>query len=107
MSRREIVGSICWRFDSDSGDEDGPELIQYVDGRDPQVHEVWNFGEDGVTREVHPIARVDVGDGFVGEFMTNDVTPSWCRVPMFGVHSINGSVQWLVVPATLRTDEPP
>ena len=26
---------------------------------------------------------------------------------MFGVNYINGSVQWLVVPTPLRTDEPP
>ena len=26
---------------------------------------------------------------------------------MFGVNSMNGSVQWLVVPAPLRTDGPP
>ena len=36
-----------------------------VDGRDPQIHEVWTFGDDGVTQEVHPTTRVDVGAGFV------------------------------------------
>ena len=65
MARREPVGSIYWPYDSGSGDEDGPKFIQCVDGRDPQIHEVWTFGEDGVTREVHPTSQVDVGTGFV------------------------------------------
>ena len=57
--------------DSGSGYEDRPEFIRCVDGRDPQIHEVWTFGEDVVTCEVHSIARVDVGAGFVGELLTN------------------------------------
>ena len=57
-------------------------------------------------REVHPTARVDVRARFVGEFSTNYLTPSWRRIPMFGVNSINGSIQWLGVPAPLRTDGP-
>ena len=59
------------------------------------------------TREVHPTARIDVGAGFVGEFATNYLTPSWRMIPMLGVNSINGSVQWLEVPAPLRTNKPP
>ena len=55
-----------------------------MDGREPQIHEVWTFGEDGVTREVHPTARVDVGAGFVREFSTNYLTESCRRFPMFG-----------------------
>ena len=78
-----------------------------MDVRDPQIHEVWNFGDDGVTREVHPTARVDVGTGFVREFSTDYLTPSWFRVPMFVLNSINGSFQWLGVPHFLRTDGPP
>ena len=75
-----------------------------MDGREPQIHKVWNFGEDIVTCEAHPTARVDVGAGFVGGFATNYLTPSWVRIPMFEVNSINGSVQWLGVPDPLRTD---
>ena len=78
-----------------------------MDGRDPQIHEVWNFGEDGVTPEVHSTAQVDVGARFVGKFATNYLTENGRRIPMFGVNSINGSVQWLGVPAPLRTCGPP
>ena len=78
-----------------------------MDGQEHQIHEVWNFGEDGVTREVHPTAQVDIGYGFVGEFATNDLTPSCSKVPMFGRNSINGSFQWLGSPNPLSTDGTP
>ena len=104
MAGREPVGYIRRHSGSDSGDEDGPKLILCVDVRDPHIKEVWTFGEDGVTREVHPTAQVDVGAGFVGEFVTNYLTPSLRRIRMFGLNSINGGIQWLGVPAPLRTD---
>ena len=107
MDGQDQVGAI--RLPSDSGieDEDGPKFIGYVDGGETHIHEVWTFGQDGVTREVHPTARVDIGAGFYSEFATNYLTPSCLRVPMFGVNYINGSVQWLGVLAPLRTDGPP
>ena len=77
-----------------------------MDGREPQIHEVWTFGEDGVTREVHPTAQLDVVSGLVGEFSTDDLTEIWCRVPMFGINSINVSVEWMGVPDFLRTYGP-
>ena len=61
MARRNSVGSIRRPSDSSSGDEDGPKFIRCADGRDPNIHEVWTFGEDGVTREFHPTAQVLVG----------------------------------------------
>ena len=66
MARQESVGSIRLPSDYGSGDEDGPEFIRCVDGQESQIHEVWTFGEDGVTHEVHPTAQVDIGTGFVG-----------------------------------------
>ena len=71
MAAQEPVGAICRRSDSGSGDEDGPEFIRCVDKCDPHIHKVWTFGEDSVTPKVHPTARVDVGTGFVGKFLTN------------------------------------
>ena len=52
----ETVGSIGWPSDSVSGNAEGPEFIQFVDGQEPHIHEVWDFGDDSVTREVHPTA---------------------------------------------------
>ena len=65
MAVWEPVGSIDSPYNSGSRDAEGPEFIQCVDGREPQINEVWNFGEDGVTCEFHPTARVDVGSGFL------------------------------------------
>ena len=58
MTRSAPVGSIRWPSNSGSEGTKGPEFIRCADGRDPQMHEVWDFGYDGITREVHPTARV-------------------------------------------------
>ena len=92
------------RSDSGSGDEDVPEIIRCVDGRELQVHKVWTFGEDGVTPEHHPTAQVGVGAGFVGEFAKNYLIEDGRRIPMFRINYINGSIQWLGVPDPLRTE---
>ena len=107
MAGWEPVGSIRRQSDSGSGDEDGPDFIRCVDGREPQIHKVCTFGVDGVTPKVFPTVQFDVGAGFFGEFLTNYLNPSWRRTHIFGVNSINGSVQWLGVPDPLRTNGPP
>ena len=61
MPRREPVGAIRQTFNSSSGADDGLEFICYVGGQQTQIQEVWTFGDDGITREVHPFARVDAG----------------------------------------------
>ena len=40
IAGREPVGSILWPSDYGCGDKYRPKLIQYVDGREPQIHEV-------------------------------------------------------------------
>ena len=77
MARQDPVGSIGWTSDSGSGDAKGPEFIRCVDVREPQIHEVWAFGDKGVTREVHLTARVDVSAGFVGEFASEFLTDNF------------------------------
>ena len=69
-----------------------------MDGREPQIHEVWDFGSDGITREVHPTEQLDVGAGVVGELLSDDLTESRRRVPILGQISINGSVEYLGIP---------
>ena len=66
MARQEPVGFIRRPSDYGIGDEDGPDFIRCVDGRQPQIHEVWGGGKDGVTCEVHPTEQLDVGAGFFG-----------------------------------------
>ena len=107
MPRLEPVRDIFRNSDSGCGDYDGPKFICCVDGRQPDIHEVWTFGEDGVTLEVHPPACVDVG-AFVSDYFATDyLNPTWRRVPMFDRESVNGSVEWLDVPSFLRNDGPP
>ena len=106
MAGKETVGAICWRSNPGSGDKDGPKFIRCVDGWELQIYEVWTFGEDGVTPEVHLTEQVDVGAGFIVGFSTNCLTEDGRRIPMFGVNSINVSIQWLGVPTPLRTDGP-
>ena len=67
MATGEPVGSMRCRDNSDSGDEDGPKFIRFVEKQQPQIHEFWTFGEDGVTREIHPTERVDIGARFFEE----------------------------------------
>ena len=107
IPRWEPVGDIRCFYDSGSEDEYGPKFIHCVDRIQPEIHEVWTFGEDGVTTKVHPTARVDVGT-FVGDcFATNFLTLTWHSIPMLDSNYINGSVKWLVVPNFLMNNGPP
>ena len=84
MPTREPVGAICPPSKSGSGDNNGLEFVRCVDGLHPEIHEVWNFGEDQITPEVHPFAHVDIG-AFIGDgFSTNYITKNGIRLPMFG-----------------------
>ena len=103
MVSQDPVVSIGWPSDSGSGDAEGPKFIRCVDGREPQIHEVWAFVDDGVTREVHPNVRVDFYAGVVGEFLSDYLTESGCRIPIIRRISINGSVEYLGVPGFHRT----
>ena len=99
MTRRKPVGVIRQPSRSDRRDEDGLEFIRCVGGREPQIHELWSFAEDGITREVQTFARIDVGD-FSGDcFHTAYATEIGRRVFIYGRKSINGNVKWLKVPA--------
>ena len=68
-------------------------------GRDPQTHELWSFYEDGITREDHPFAWIDVGDFRGYCFHTAYATEIGRRVFISSRKSINGSFEWLGVPA--------
>ena len=100
------VGPICWPFDSCSRGTKRPEFIQYVDGRKPQMHEIWCLGSDGITHELHPKAQVYVNAGNVGQFSTNYLSKNSRRIPFLGQSSINGSVNLLGIPNFRRTSGP-
>ena len=70
-------------------------------GRKPQIHELWSFPKDGITREVHPLSGIDVGD-FSGDcFQTDYSTEIGRRVAIYGQKFINESVEWIGIPAPI------
>ena len=92
MTWRPTVGPIRRPSDYGSGGTEGPEFILFVDGREPQIHEVWAFGSDGITHEVHPTAQVDIIAGVMGEFSSDSLTESGRRITILRKISMNGSV---------------
>ena len=107
MTICELVGAIRQAFNSGSETDDGLEFIRCVGGRQPETHEVWNFGDDRITRKFYPVARVDIS-AFLGDcFGTNYLAKNGRRMPMYGRKLINGSVKWLGVPTFLRNYGPP
>ena len=84
MTRRKPVGVIRQPSNSGSGADARLEFICCVGGREPQIHELWTFAKDSITREVHPFARIDVGN-FSGDcFRTAYATEIGRRVSIYG-----------------------
>ena len=99
MPRRKPVGVIREPSRSGIRSEDGLGFNRCVGGQEPQIHELWSFAEDGVTRKVHLFARIDVND-FSGDcFHTEYATEIGCRVFIYVQKSMNGSIKWIGVPA--------
>ena len=98
MTQRRKFGSIRRPSKSGRRVSKGPEYIRCVDGREPQIYEVWCFGSDSITPEVHPIAQVDVGAGVVGQLLSDYHTTNGRRISILGQISINGSVEYLGIP---------
>ena len=103
MTPHAQVGSICWPSEYVRGCTNIPEFIQCVIGRLSQMHEVWDFGFDRITCEVHIKAQVDVSDGVVGYLFPNYLTESGRRVPILSQIPINGSVKYLGTPDFHKT----
>ena len=98
MPRRKPVGVIRQPSNSGSRADDKLEFIRCVGGQEPQIHELWTFAEDGITRKVHPFARVNVSNFSGDYFHTYFMTEERRRVTIFGQTSMNVSVKWLGVP---------
>ena len=77
-----------------------------MDGWEPQINEVWAFGSDGITCEVHPTAQVYVGARVMGYLSSDYLTEIWRRIPILNQISINGSVEYLGIPEFHRIGEP-
>ena len=83
-----------WR-PSDSGivASDTGSFIQWVDSREPMIHKMVWHGIDRICCEFHPTSRIEIPAGTVGEFFTEYLSENGQRNWIFGVLSINGSVQ--------------
>ena len=90
------MGSIHRTLDSSSGSTKYTDFIQCVDGREPQIHKFWCLGLDGITREFHPTAHVEVSAGAVEKFVTDYLAKNECQINIIRQLSINDSVQFLV-----------
>ena len=70
------------------------------------MHKIWRLGSDGITREVHPTAQIDIGAGTMGQFSYDYLAENGWRIPILGQISINGSVKMLGIPNLCRTSGP-
>ena len=99
MPRCKPVRAIQPTFRFGSGADDILEFICCVGWRQPQIQKLWSSAEDRITREVHPFAQIDVSN-FSGDcYHTAYATEIGRRVFIYGRKSINGSVEWLDIPA--------
>ena len=107
MPRPDLVKAIHQPSNSGSGYDDGLDFIRCVGKRQPEIHEVWTFCDDRITRKVHPFVRVDIS-AFVRDCIVNDyLIENGRKVPMFRRICINGSFEWMGIPDFLRTNGPP
>ena len=90
--------SIHWTSNPGSRSTKETGVIQCVDGREPQIHELWCLDLYNTTHEVHPTGCVEVIYGTVGDFVTNYLAENECRIHIIGQLSVNDSVYFLVVP---------
>ena len=92
------MGTIRKPSDSGSGGTEATDFIQWVDGREPQIHELWCLGLDRIIRGVHPSAGVEVATRTIGESVTNYLAENGRRIKIFRQLSVNDSVQNLGFP---------
>ena len=93
------MGSIRRPSDSSREGTKSVEFIWCVDGREPQIHEIWCLGYNGVTHEFHTTAQIyDVAET-VGQFLTQNLSENGRRISFIDQISINGSVEILGIPA--------
>ena len=96
MIRHAPMGYIRRPSNSGIWDTDATAVIQYINGREPQIHELWCLGLDGISHKVHPTSRVDVIAITVGGFVTDYFAENGRRIKITRKISVNDSIQFLV-----------
>ena len=77
---------------SNSGGPETGAFIQCVNGRKPQIHELWCWDIDGICHELHPAVRVEIPAGTVRESFTKYLSLNGRRNQIISELSINRSV---------------
>ena len=94
MIRRRPMESIRRHSNPSSCSTKDTAFVQCVDGREPQIHELWSLDLYRIIRKVHPTARVEVISGNVRKFVTNYLAENGRIIQTIGQLSINDSVQF-------------
>ena len=80
------------------GGEGSVWFTRCIKGQEPDICELWNFADDRIC-EVHPFARVQISNDFIGETIhTHFFNANEVQIPLLGRRSVNGIVQWLDIP---------
>ena len=95
MIRRSPMGTIYRPSYSGSGGTEATAFIQCINGREPQIHELWCLCLDRICRKVHSTAYVEVPAGTIRYFVTDYIAKNGRQIPIIGQLSVNGSVQFL------------
>ena len=95
MIRRTPMGDISRPSNYGCGGPENGFFIQCVNGREPQIQELWCWDIYRICREVHPTARVDLLAGTVRQFFTEFLFKNGRRNWIIVEFSINGSVKFI------------
>ena len=72
-------------------------FIQYINGREPMIHELWCHGIDRLCREVHPAARIDIPAGTIRDYVTKYLSANGQRNKIIGELSMIGRVKFIAL----------
>ena len=76
------------RLSSGRGGEGDVWFNRCIKGQEPRIYELWTFADDGICK-VHPYARVQISDDFIGEtFHTT-----------FSMHEKSELLSWVADPS--------
>ena len=91
------MGNIRRLYDSGIRGTETTAFIQCINGRDPQINELWCQYLDRICREVNTTSFVDIPAGTSGEFVTDYLAENGRQIRIIGELTIKGSIQFLVL----------
>ena len=67
-------------------------FIHFINGWEPEIHQLWYYDIDGICHKVHPLARIEIPYGTAGGFATRYISENGRRNHIIAEILINGSV---------------